>query len=120
MKQITSDFDRPPEYYEKIGMPTIEEYQEVLRFKDKNTALYDKRWQAAKAVIDAIARYVGIDPDECGLYIYAPDNGDGESEMLRRLDSWFDRSGDKVKLKKRIDELENENAVLRSLVGAKT
>jgi hypothetical protein len=94
----------------------VEVYRNMLRFKDKNTALFDKRWQAAKLVIDAIARYVGIDPDTCGMYLYAPDDDKGDSEMLRRLDDWFDKSGDKVKLKKRIDELERENETLRSII----
>ena len=111
-----SDFDRNDEYYANIEMPTVGDYRSMLRFKDRSTSLFDKRWQAAKMVIDAIAKYVGIDPDTCGLYLYAPDDDNGNSEMLRRLDNWFDRSGDKVQLKKRIAELERENETLRSII----
>jgi hypothetical protein len=115
---VESDFDRPEEYYDNIDA-SIDEWKTLAKVKDQTTALYDKRWQSAKLVIDAIARRIGIDPETCGLYLYAPDNAAGESEMLRRLDEYFDRSGDKVKLKRRIDELERENTILRSLVHGK-
>lgn len=112
-----SEFSRPKEYYDKIEMPSVGDYRDMLRFKDKSTAMYDKRWQCAKAVIDAIARRIGIDPETSGLYLYCPDNIHGDSEMLRKIDEWFDKSGDKVKLKKKISELASENTVLRSLIG---
>lgn len=117
IRGYSSDFDRPDSYYEKEGV----NWQELAKLKDRGTALYDKRWQAACEVIDIIARKVGIDPDKTGLCIYGVD-WDGRtktasSPLADKIDEWFDKSGDKVKLKKRIDELENENRVLRSLVG---
>ena len=43
-------------------------------------------------------------------------NMDGSSPIIRKMEEYFSRSGEKVKLKKRIDELEKENALLRSLL----
>lgn len=113
MNEFKSEYERPDEYYQKIEMPTVGDYREMLKFKDGSTALYDKRYQAAIAVIDLIADR--LDLQDKGHSLYAPLNG--SSPLVEKLDDYFDRSGDKVKLKKRIDELETENAVLRSLVG---
>lgn len=113
----SSDFNRPDSYYETEGV----NWQDLAKLKDRGTALYDKRWQAACEVIDIIARKVGIDPEKSGLCLYGV-NWDSKtkiasSHLADKIDEWFDRSGDKVKLKKRIGELENENQVLRSLIG---
>lgn len=117
IRGYSSDFDRPDSYYEKEGV----NWQDMARIKDKSTALYDKRWQAACEVIDIIALKVGIDPEKSGLYLYSVDwdsrTSEASSPLANKIDDWFDKGGDKVKLKKRIDELENENQVLRSLVG---
>jgi hypothetical protein len=109
-----SEFDRPESYYEDIDFPTIGDYREMLRFKDRNTALYDVRWQTAKAVIDLMAETIGANLK--GELLYGLDY-DERSPLVDKLVDYFDRSGDKVKMKKRIDELENENRVLRSLHG---
>lgn len=85
------------------------------RMKDRSNDLFFKRYQAAREVIDIIAREVGIDPDSTGLLIYAPDT-DGGSPILNRIKEWVSRSGEKAQLKKRLQELEQENAVLRSLI----
>lgn len=85
------------------------------RMKDRSNDLFFKRYQAAREVIDIIAREVGIDPDDTGLWIYAPDT-DGGSPILNRIKEWVSRSGEKAQLKKRLQELEQENAVLRSLI----
>lgn len=85
------------------------------RMKDRSNDLFFKRYQAAREVIDIIAREVGIDPDKTGLWIYAPDE-DGGSPILNRIKEWVSRSGEKAQLKKRLQELEQENAVLRSLI----
>lgn len=85
------------------------------RMKDRSNDLFFKRYQAAREVIDIIAREVGIDPDDTGLLIYAPDT-DGGSPILKRIKEWVSRSGEKAQLKKRLQELEQENAVLRSLI----
>lgn len=85
------------------------------RMKDRSNDLFFKRYQAAREVIDIIAREVGIDPDDTGLWIYAPDAGGG-SPILNRIKEWVSRSGEKAQLKRRVLELERENAVLRSLI----
>ena len=91
---------------------------QLCRLKDKNNDLFVRRTEAARAVIDLIARKVGLDPENYGLCLYYLD-GDYEdsSPIVRKLDEWLDRSGDKVQLKRRIQELENENRVLRSVIG---
>lgn len=114
-----SDFERPEKYYEDIEMPVVGDYRKMLRFKDKNTALFDKRWKAAKEVIDMIAREIDIDPENCGLYLYGPvqrPGGGFESPLVEKMRGWFDKSGDKVKLKKRIAELETQVSALRELL----
>lgn len=83
--------------------------------KDRSNDIYLKRYHAAREVIDMLARRVGIDPEKTGYWLYGP-NADGSSPILAKMDEYFSRSGDKAKLKKRIDELEKENAVLRSLL----
>lgn len=85
------------------------------RMKDRSNDLFFKRYQAAREVIDIIAREVGIDPDTTGLCLYAPDT-DGGSPILNRIKEWVSRSGEKAQLKKRLQELEQENTVLRSLI----
>jgi hypothetical protein len=42
---------------------------------------------------------------------------DGRHPILEQLREYVSRAGDKAKMKKRMAELESENAVLRSLVG---
>ena len=114
-QEITSSYEKPVGYYNKLE--DVEFLQNLCKLKDRNTALYDKRWQSAKEVIDRIARRIEIDPDTSGYFLYAICAD--ESPLVTKLDDYFDRSGDKVKLKRRIDELERENSVLRSLVVSK-
>ena len=82
--------------------------------------MYDKRWQAACEVIDIIAAKVGIDATSQGLYLYQVDwNSETEtasSLLADKIDEWLSRSGDKVKLKKKISELESEVEVLKRLL----
>lgn len=85
------------------------------QIKDRSNDIFLKRAAAAQAVIDQLARIVGIDPENTGLWLYAPDC-DGSSPIARKLEEYISRAGDKAKLKKRVDELENENSVLRSLL----
>lgn len=87
----------------------------LLLLKDRSLLLFDKRYRAAREVVDMIAKRIGIDPQNTSFWLYAPDL-DGSSPILKKMDDYFSRSGDKVKLKKRIDELETENAILRSLI----
>ena len=104
-----SDFDRPSDYYDKLRDKTYtgDYYANMCAFKDKSIALYDKRWKSAKAVIDLIASEIDIDPEKCGLYLYVLDQrcGEFESPLVNKIREWFDKSGEKVKLKKRIKML---------------
>lgn len=87
----------------------------LCRVKDKSNDLFVRRYEAAREVIDVIARQVSIDPDTLGLSLYYPDF-DGSSVIARRIEEWVSRSGDKTVLKKRVQELEQENLTLRSLI----
>lgn len=115
-----SDFDRPDDYYCNLRDKTYtgEEYANMCAFKDKTTALYDKRWKSAKAVIDMIATEINIDPEKCGLYLYAliQIKGEFESPLVTEMRNWFDKSGDKVKLKKQIKDLEAQVDALRAVL----
>lgn len=115
-----SDFDRPKGHYDILCNRnyTGDEYASMCRFKDKSTALFDKRWKSAKAVIDMVATEVGIDPEKCGLYLYSLTQvkGEFESPLITEMRKWFDKSGDKVKLKKRISELEAQVELLKSML----
>ncbi|WP_069989397.1 hypothetical protein [Massilioclostridium coli] len=62
-----------------------------------------------------IASEIGIDPNNTSYWIYAPDEN-GTSPILGKIEEWFSRSGEKAKLKRRLQELEQENAILRSLI----
>jgi hypothetical protein len=115
-----SDFDRPNDYYSKMCDRTYtgEEYAEMCAFKDRTIALFDKRWQSARAVIDLIAAELEIDPENCGLNLYALKqvNGEFESPLVNEMRGWFDKSGDKAKLKKRIKELEAQIEALKAVL----
>lgn len=87
----------------------------LCRIKDKSNDLFVRRYEAARAVIDIISRQVGIDPDTTGGSLYYP-NLDGSSDIAQRIEEWVSRSGDKAVLKKRVQELEQENLILRSLL----
>ena len=87
----------------------------LCRIKDKSNDLFVRRYEAARAVIDIISRQVGIDPDTTGGSLYYP-NLDGSSDIAQRIEEWVSRSGEKAVLKKRVQELEQENLTLRSLI----
>ena len=89
-----------------------------LVMSERTSDMFQKRYAAAKDVIDMIANHVGIDPDSCGFWLYAPDT-DGSSPIIRRIEEWFSRSGEKAKIKRRLQELEEENAFLKSLIQVK-
>lgn len=104
--------EKDPCRYDAFGKDTLASF---CRMKDRSNDLFFKRYQAAREVIDIIAGEVGIDPDDTGLWIYAPD-ADGGTPILNRIKELVSRSGEKAQLKKRVLELERENAVLRSLI----
>ncbi|MCD8308863.1 MAG: hypothetical protein LUD19_03330 [Clostridia bacterium] len=85
------------------------------RMKDRSNDLYFRRTEAAREVIDLIARTVGIDPDDTDKFLYAPDI-DGTTPIAKRIEEWVSRSGEKAQLKKRVQEMEKENSILRTLI----
>lgn len=85
------------------------------RMKDRGIDMWCRRCQAAKDVIDLIAEEVGINPNKTDFWLYTTD-ADGGSPILNRIQGWVSRSGEKAQLKKRVQELETENAVLKSLL----
>lgn len=104
--------EKDPYRYDSFAKETLADF---CRMKDRSNDMYFRRYQAAKEVIDMIAEKVGIDPDKTGFWLYAPDT-DGTSPILKRIDEWLSRSGEKAKLKRRLQELEKENTLLRSLI----
>lgn len=83
--------------------------------KDRLSDTYIRRYNAAREVIDLIAKQVGIDPDNTGYMLYIPE-ADGTTPIVRKMEEWFSRSGEKAQLKRRLQELEQENTLLRSLI----
>ena len=114
-ERYQSDFEKEEGYYDGRNI-SLEGYATICRMKDRTNAMLDRRLQAAKEVIDLIAERVGINPQDTGFFLYVPDYDDS-SPLLRKIDEYFSRGVDKVKMKKHIDELENENQVLRKLIG---
>lgn len=86
--------------------------------KNRSNDMFFRRYQAACEVINLIAREVGIDPERTSFWLYTPEF-DGSSPIVKRIEDCISRSGEKAQLKKRLQELEQENAVLRSLVTAR-
>ena len=101
-----------PYRYSTFTKETLEQF---CRMKDRSNDLFYKRFQAARDVIDLIAEKIGIDPENTSFWLYAPDY-DGTTPIIKRIEEWFSRSGEKAKLKRRIQELEQENELLRSLI----
>jgi len=104
--------DKDPYRYDTFPAETLALF---CRMKDGSNDIFFRRTQAAREVIDLIARKVGINPDDTGYWLYAPD-ADGTTPILSRIEEWFSRSGEKAQIKRRIQELEQENALLRSLI----
>jgi len=72
-----------------------------------------KEYEDAVEVIDLIADELEL--SDKGHFLYAA--VDGQTPIVEKIRQFLDRGGDKTKLKKRVDELENENSILRSLIG---
>lgn len=98
--------------YDTFKKETLADF---CRMKDRSNDMYFRRYQAAQEVINLIAKEVGIDPENTGFWLYAPEP-DGGSPILNRIKDWVSRSGEKAQLKKRVQELEQENTILRSLI----
>lgn len=103
---------KDPHRYDTFDKKTL---AALCRLKDRSNDMFFKRYQAACEVIDIIAEQVGINPDNSGYWLYAPDYDDS-SPILRRIEEWISRGGEKAQLKRRVQELEQENAILRTLI----
>ena len=103
---------KDPHRYDTFDKETLAAF---CKMKDRGNDMFFKRYQAAQEVIDIIAKQVGINPDNTDYWLYAPDC-DGSSPILRRIEEWISRSGEKAQLKRRVQELEQENAILRTLI----
>lgn len=108
----TMNQTKDPHRYDTFGKETLADF---CRMKDRSNDMYFRRYQAAREVINLIAKEVGIDPENTGFWLYAPET-DGGSPILNRIKEWVSRSGEKAQLKKRAQELEQENTILRSLI----
>lgn len=95
---------------------TAEFLASLCRLKDRSFKIVRGGLEKAREVIDVIAKKVDL--EDKGLWLYGLI--DGKSRIADKMDEYFSRSGDKVKMKKRLDELENENNILRSLLGGAT
>lgn len=109
-KECTHTRDAAKEY-EQLSKSTL---ALCCALKDYNLAQRDCRLASARAVIDDVAEV--IDWHDDGTSIYYMDYDD-RSALGRKIAEWADRSGEKVKLKRRVQELERENAILRSVLG---
>jgi len=103
---------KDPHRYDTFSAESLAQF---CRMKDRSNDLFFKRTEAARQVIDIIARQVGIDPDNTSFWLYAPDIDD-TTPIAKRIEDWISRSGEKAQLKKRLQELEQENALLRSII----
>lgn len=103
---------KDPHRYDSFEKETLARF---CRMKDRSNDMFFRRYQAARDVIDLIAKEVGIDPDSTGFWLYSPE-ADGGSPILNRINNWVSRRGEKAQLKKKLQELEQENAILRSLI----
>lgn len=103
---------KDPHRYDTFSKETL---VDLCRMKDRSNDLFFRRYQAAKEVIDLIAKQVGIDPETTSFWLYSPE-ADGTTPIVKRMEEWFSRSGEKAQLKRRLKELEQENALLRSLI----
>lgn len=109
-KECTRTRDAAKEY-EQLSKGTL---ALCCALKDYNLAQRDRRLASARAVIDDVAEV--IDWHDNGTSIYYMDYDD-RSALGRKIAEWADKSGEKVKLKRRVQELESENAILRSVLG---
>lgn len=103
---------KDPYRYDTFSKETLAGF---CRMKDRSNDMYFRRYQGAKDVIDLVAKEVGINPEDTSFWLYAPE-ADGTTPIVKRMEEWVSRSGEKTKLKRRVQELEEENAYLRSLI----
>lgn len=97
------------EDYSKFDADALVQF---CQMKDRNLKLYARRLVNARDVIDLVAEFLQL--NDKGLCLYEVYE-DGTAVVLEELRKYIEKGGDKVKMKKRISELENENAVLKSV-----
>lgn len=101
--------ERNEKDYSMFGADTLANF---CIMKDRTLKQYARRIVNARDVIDLVAEFLQIkDKGLCLYEVYE----DGTAVVLEELRKYIEKGGDKVKMKKRISELENENAVLKSL-----
>ncbi len=103
---------KTPEYYMKFTKETLAQF---CSMKSKTNDLFMRRYEAAREVIDIIAKAVGIDPDDSSFWLYSAYE-DGTTPITDCIKNWLSRSGEKAQLKRRVQELEQENTILRSVL----
>lgn len=103
---------KDPARYDGFPAETLAQF---CHMKDRTNSLFTRRLEAAQAVIDLLARKVGIEPDNCGLLLYFLYEDEG-SPIAAKMDEYLNKSIQITALKTRIDELEQENRILRSLL----
>jgi hypothetical protein len=92
----------------------------MLRVKSNTIDIFKARWLTARKTIENIARTVDVDPKTTGYEIYLDGEDGGSGFLCERIKSYFDTRGDKVKMKRQIEELEKEVEYLRrALRGAR-
>lgn len=67
-------------------------------------------------MIDLVACELGIEPDITLYSLKQQSDGNFSSPLIDEMRKLFDKSGDKVKLKKRIRELEAQVDALRAVL----
>lgn len=102
--------EKDDDNYDNFSVNALAEF---CIMKDRTLRQYAKRIVEAYDVIDLIAEYIGIADKGLSLYeVY----DDGTTPLMTEIKKYLNNGGDKIKLKKRVAELENENAVLKSLI----
>jgi hypothetical protein len=95
-----------------IGLDN-EALQRLCGLKDRRAEILIRELRESREVIDAVAKKFDLHNE--GKYLYWLI--DGEAPLVNKIEEYLSCEGDKVQIKKRLDELENENRILRSVVG---
>lgn len=109
---LQTGYMRNPDAYSNFDKESLTMF---CRMKDRTTATFQMRLDNARQVIDHVARAVGINPEDTSYYLYSLD-ADGSSPITRALEGWISYRGDKAQLKRRVQELEQENQLLKKMM----
>ena len=110
---IKSDRDRADKYYEDIANSSQQHIVGMLMLKDRAVALYETRYRYACEVIDLIAQELDLDSEGICLYHLKVNE---THPVIDRLNNYISNRGNKAELKKEVNELKKENAVLKNLL----